>query len=290
AYSAVSDAVGFRRQAELFGQRQTRVRGVKQRVFFIGAARDVVFARTGRVDEFNLDVRTDSLDEAIPPYFEGIGRRRAAAFPGGAVVAAARGVRFDLIRLAEHDIDAPAVGLPPGDAAGVMLVGVGDALVMLFAVFVDVGVGVGIAAVPESFDELLALLVGLERVEDLALLIGDDPADVFVYPAFVKALGLLLLALLRLLFLPLLTLLVLLLVLREGPEGWQGERRERQHENQKQRDAARRRPFEKSVLHKVSPLDWGSFFQIASKGLNHPVNKGGKRPRFICSFNQRKPI
>src|SRR5262249_51698886 len=110
------------------------------------AAGDAVFARAGRVYKFDLDVRTYSLDVAIPPYFEGIGRRRAAAFPGGAVVAAARGVRFDLIRLAEHDIDAPAVGLPPGDAAGVMLVGVGDALVMLFAVFVDVGVGVGIAA------------------------------------------------------------------------------------------------------------------------------------------------
>src|SRR5262249_18512523 len=45
AESAVSDAVGLRRQAELFGQRQARVRGVKQRVLFIGAAGDAVFAR-----------------------------------------------------------------------------------------------------------------------------------------------------------------------------------------------------------------------------------------------------
>src|SRR5262249_30258721 len=44
------------------------------------------------------------------------------------------------------------------------------------------------------------------------------------------------------------------------------------------------------IERKEDTLDWGSFFQIASKGLNHPVNKGGKRPRFICSFNQRKPI
>src|SRR5262249_56897821 len=93
------------------------------------AAGDAVFARAGRVDEFDLDVRTYSLDVAIPPDFEGICRRRAAAFPGGAVVAAARGVRFDLIGLAEHDVDAPPVGLPPGDAAGEMLLGGGDALV-----------------------------------------------------------------------------------------------------------------------------------------------------------------
>src|SRR5215510_13000654 len=219
AESAVSDAVGLRRQAELLGQRQARVRCVKQRVLFIGAAGDAVFARTGRVDEFDLDVRTYSLDVAIPPDFKGISRRRATAFPGWPVIAAARRVRFNLIGLAEHDIDAPAVGLPSGDAAGVMLVGVGDALVILFAVFVDVSVGVWIAAVPEPFDELLALVVSLERVEDLALFIGDDPADVFVYPAYVNALDLLLLALLPLLFLPVLVLLVLLLVLGEGSEG-----------------------------------------------------------------------
>src|SRR5262249_36304779 len=253
AESAVSDAVGLRRQAELLGQRQTRVRGVKQGVLFIRAAGDAVFARAGRVYKFDLDVRTYSLDVAIPPDFEGIGRRRAAAFPGGAVVAAARRVRFDLIGLAEHDVDAPAVGLPPGDAAGEMFVGVGDALVILFAVFVDVGVGVRVAAVPEPFDELLAFVVGLERVEDLALLIGDDPANVFVLPASVNAIDLLLLTLLRLLLtlLVLLVRLFLLLVLSEGSEGRQGERRERERENQKQRDAARRRPYKKSVLHKV---------------------------------------
>src|SRR5215475_14069507 len=257
AESAVSDAVGLRRQAELFGQRQTRVRRVKQRVLFIGAAGDAVFARAGRVDKFDLDVRTYSLDVAIPPDFEWIGRRRAAAFPGGSVIAAARRVRFDLIGLTEHDVDAPPVGLPSGNAAGVMFVGVGDALVIFFAVFVDVGVGVWVAAVPEPFDELLAFVVGLERVEDLALLIGDDPANVFVLPASVNALDFLFLRFFFLLFsllLFLLFLLVLILVLSEGSEGRQGERRERQRENQKQRDATRRRPYEKSVLHKVSLL------------------------------------
>src|SRR5262245_26286318 len=225
AESAVSDAVGLRRQAELFGQRQARVRGVKQRVFFIGAAGDEVFARAGRVYKFDLDVRTYSLDVAIPPDFEGIGRRRATAFPGGAVVAAARWVRFDLIGLAEHDVDAPAVGLPSGDAAGVMLVGVGDALVILFAVFVNVCVRIGIASVPEPFDELLALVVGLERVEDLALLIGDDPANVFVLPAFVNALDFLFRRFFSLLISLLFFFLVLLLLLGEGSEGRQGERR-----------------------------------------------------------------
>src|SRR5262249_15436592 len=162
--------------------------------------------------------------------------RRAAAFPGGPVIAAARRMRFDLIGLAEHDIDAPAIGLPSRDAAGEMFVGVGDALVIFFAVFVDVGVGIRIAVEPEPFDELLALVVGLEIVEDLALLIRDDPADVFIYPALVYALDLLFLALLCLLSLLLvLTLFVLLIVLREGSEGSHGERRKRQREKQKQR-------------------------------------------------------
>ena len=34
----------------------------------------------------------------------------------------------------------------------------------------------------------------------------------------------------------------------------------------------------------------GCFFQVDSKGLNQPENKGGKKPWFRRSVNQRRPI
>ena len=43
-----------------------------------------------------------------------------------------------------------------------MLVGIGDAAVVLFFEFVLFGIGRGVAAQPELLDELLALFVGSE--------------------------------------------------------------------------------------------------------------------------------
>src|SRR5574341_1204913 len=127
-----------------------------------------------------------------------------------------------------------------------MLVGVGDALVILFAVFVDVSVGIGIAAEPELFDELFALVIGLQRLEGFALLVGDDPAHVFVEPAFVNALDLLLLALSAFFFSTLVFFLfVLLFVLSESGAIRDGEARDDQSESQKQRRLARGFPCEK---------------------------------------------
>ena len=42
--------------------------------------------------------------------------------------------------------------------------------------------------------------------------------------------------------------------------------------------------------YKSSVLTGGRFFQVASKGLKYPENKGGKKPSFCRSFSQRKPI
>ena len=66
-----------------------------------------------------------------------------------------------------------------------MLVGVGDAAVVLFLEFVFYGVGRGIAAQPELLDELLALFVGVQLLEGCALFVGDDVDDVFVQPLLV---------------------------------------------------------------------------------------------------------
>jgi hypothetical protein len=91
-------------------------------------------------------------------------------------------VRFNLIGLAEPDVDAPAIGLPSGGAAGVMLVGVSDTRVMLFAVFIGVGVRVGVAAVPEAFDSK-------NRCSIKSLLPGPPDAVIplgFVWDVFVR--------------------------------------------------------------------------------------------------------
>jgi hypothetical protein len=87
-------------------------------------------------------------------------------------------VRLDLIGLTPGDIDAAAVGLPSRDTGSVMLVGVGNTLVILLAILVFVGIRVGIAAAPESFDKLLALFISAELLEGFLLFVGNNVGDV----------------------------------------------------------------------------------------------------------------
>src|SRR5579864_1296506 len=94
-------------------------------------------------------------------------------------------MRFHFIGLAVHDVDAAAVGLPAGDACGEVLVGVRDALVVLFFVFVLFGVRRGIATLPEGLDEVVALLVVGELFESSALFVGNDVDHVLIEPLFV---------------------------------------------------------------------------------------------------------
>src|SRR5208282_830700 len=63
-----------------------------------------------------------------------------------------------------------------------VLVGIGNAPVMLFFKLVLFGVGRGIAALPESLDELVALFVVRELHEGGFLFVGDNPAHVLVQP------------------------------------------------------------------------------------------------------------
>ena len=89
------------------------------------------------------------------------------------------------IRLAVHDVHATAVGAPSRNARGKMLVGVGDAPVVLFLEFVFFRVRSGIAPLPEVLDELVALRIGGQLLEGRHLFIGDDPAHVLIEPALV---------------------------------------------------------------------------------------------------------
>src|SRR5689334_6143396 len=99
-------------------------------------------------------------------------------------------MRIDFIRRAVSDVDAAAIRFPSGNARSVALVGIRDASVVLFLELVFYGVRSRVAAQPELFDELLALLVGVQPVEGRSFLIGDDVNDVFVQPLLVRRLEL----------------------------------------------------------------------------------------------------
>ena len=67
-----------------------------------------------------------------------------------------------------------------------MLIGISNALVVLFFIFVFFGVRGRIAALPEGFDKVVALFIVRELPEGGALFVGDDVNDVFVEPLLVR--------------------------------------------------------------------------------------------------------
>src|SRR5207245_132690 len=99
----------------------------------------VIVAAHAGVDELDNDFLADVVEVAIAPVFKWEGRSGAAAFFHGAFIGSARGMRFDFVGLAVHDVNTAAVGFPAGDAGGEVFVGVGDARVVIFFVFVFFG-------------------------------------------------------------------------------------------------------------------------------------------------------
>src|SRR2546421_703788 len=95
----------------------------------------------------------------IKPNLKRICRRRTAALIARPIVGSACRMGLDGIGLAPRNIDAAAVGFPTRNARRIMLVGICDAFVVLLAVFVFFGIGIGIAAAPKILDEILAFLV-----------------------------------------------------------------------------------------------------------------------------------
>src|SRR5581483_10947426 len=135
--------------------------------------------------EFDDDFLADPLNVAVPPCFEGERGGLAATFFHRTLVASAGGMRLDFVRLAEDDVDAPAIGLPAGNASREMLVGISDALVVFLFEFVLFGVRRGIAALPESLDEIVPLFVVGQLFEGGPLLIRDDVGHILVQPLLV---------------------------------------------------------------------------------------------------------
>ena len=153
---------------------------------------EVVVAALAGIHKLQFDVFTDPLDISVVPGFKGKRGCIAAALIRRPLVVAARGVGFSRIRRTPGYVDAPAVGLPARLAGGIVLVGIGDATVVLFAKFVLRRVRIGVAPQPELLDESIPLLIVAQLLEGLALLIGDDPGHVLVQPGLVSPLQLVL--------------------------------------------------------------------------------------------------
>src|ERR1700678_3556373 len=95
-------------------------------------------------------------------------------------------MRLNLVGLAVHDVDPAPVRPPARNAGGEMLVGIGNALVVLFFVFVLFCVWRGIATLPESLNERIALFVVAELLKGLLLFVSDDPDYVLIKPLLVS--------------------------------------------------------------------------------------------------------
>ena len=88
-------------------------------------------------------------------------------------------MRFDVVRLAEFDVDATAIGQPARLAGTEMFIRILNALVVLIFVLVLFRVRIPIAVMPEGIDELCALFVGLKFRIRLSLGVGHDGLDLF---------------------------------------------------------------------------------------------------------------
>ncbi len=81
-----------------------------------------------------------------------------------------------------------AIRLPAWLSRGIVIVGVLDSPIMLFAELVVRGIGIRIAAEPELFDERFALLVVAQVLEGFPLVFGNDVGDVLIQPGLVGTL------------------------------------------------------------------------------------------------------
>src|SRR4051812_14275174 len=91
----------------------------------------------------------------------------------------------DLVGSPVHDVHAAAIGLPSRNTGGKKLVCIGYTPIMLVLIFVVRRVGRGIAPLPESLDEFVALLVIREHFERLLLFVANDVADILIKPLLV---------------------------------------------------------------------------------------------------------
>src|ERR1700722_14448510 len=97
-------------------------------------------------------------------------------------------MRVDRVRRAPHDVNATAIGLPSRLAGRVVVVGILNAPIMLFAKLVLKRIGIWVAPLPETLNERLALLVIAQAQKRSALIVGDDVVNFLVQPGFIRTL------------------------------------------------------------------------------------------------------
>src|SRR5258708_39924069 len=91
----------------------------------------------------------------------------------------------NLVGRPTHDVEAATIGLQTGIASREVWVRVGEPPIMLFLEHVIRSTWSWIAAFPENFDEVVALLVGCKPRVLRAFFICNDPTHVFVQPLLV---------------------------------------------------------------------------------------------------------
>src|ERR1700681_3312671 len=87
-------------------------------------------------------------------------------------------MRFDIVGLAELQIDPSTIGLYSTDARAEMLVRISDAFVIGFAVLIHFSIRIRITQMPELSDELLTLFISPQFVPRVLLFGTDDRLDV----------------------------------------------------------------------------------------------------------------
>lgn len=183
---AVGEAAGFGGPADLFGKARPCSWNMSKSVFFARIAGDVIFARARGINKLDFDIFSDSFQVAIAPLLPSVANGIPSTLLKGTLVSAASGMRVDLVGWTPDDIDAATVGFPARNAGSEVFVGVGQAAIVLFSEGVGGRFRVGIAVVPENFDELLALLVRGKFAKGAAFLLGDDVGDLILDPVFVR--------------------------------------------------------------------------------------------------------
>ena len=181
------EAIRLRSHAHGFQQAQTRPGNVQERVLFRGIHGQVVFARAAGIDEFQDNVLAYAFQVAPAPGFPWVRSSGASTLFHRSVVGAAGRVRLNFVRPTPHDVHAATIGFPARDARSKMFVRVSNPAVMLFLEIVVREVGIAAAAQPELLDKLLALFVGLQLQEGIALFGSNDVHHVFVEPLLVGA-------------------------------------------------------------------------------------------------------
>ena len=118
----------------------------------------------------------------VIPNFVRKGARRSSAFRDGTVISSSCGEAVDIGWWAVGNVNPSSVGCPSVDSRFEMIVGVGNAPVVLFLEFVKSCARVGVAPTPELFDKIFLFLGAGKLFKNRFLLSANNVNDMFIEP------------------------------------------------------------------------------------------------------------